>query len=668
MSSILNIGVRALTANQGALSTIGNNIANANTPGYSRQSVVLQDVAGQFTGSGYYGKGVEVLTVQRTYSDFLTKQAALSKSVAAADSTRYDNLKQLENVFQGGPDGLGASISNMFNAFSDITNSPTDLTARSVVLARADETAARFRDAFTQLNDLQLGTAGQLKTDVDAVNTLASQIARANDDIARAKGGGHSPNDLMDQRDQMISELNKYVQTTTIPADDGSVNVFLASSQPLVLGTTVSPLTLDKNKINSGIKDPVQSQLGITVGGATNVIDPAMLGGGEIAGLLRYQNTDLVDAANLLGRLALAIGTKLNEQQALGLDLDGLQGTPLFNNLSPIPAAIPAGTNTGNATLSASVHTNPTGTTSFIPSNYDVLFTSATAGTVTRLSDNKPTAFQFTPGAAGSSGTFMFFNPVTSAYDLPAIDGLDLTTPPTAGPTSTVPATGDHFLLKPFSAAAGSITTGFSSPRALAMSSPVMANPASTNKGTLALAGLTAQQTNTNLTQPVTLTFNANGTFNVTGTGTGNPVNQPYTPGQPISFNGWSLTLNGAPQAGDVFTVQAIAPQYQPLDAGNAKAMLDLRDLKMFDQGALTDGFAGLMSTVGIRVQGAKSASTVSTGIATNVEKDRASVSGVNLDEEAAKMLQFQQAYQAAGKMMQVAQNIFDTLMQSLGR
>lgn len=648
MSSILNIGIRALTANQAALTTIGNNISNVNTPGYSRQSVVLQNVAGQFTGSGYYGKGVDVLTVQRTYSDFLTKQASLTKSVAASDSARYANLQQLENVFQGGPDGLGASISNMFNSFADITNAPTDLTARSVVLARADETATRFRDAYNQLNDLQLGTATQLQTDVDAVNTLATQIARANDDIARAKGGGHSPNDLLDQRDQMISQLNKYVQTTVIPADDGSVNVFLASSQPLVLGTTVSPLTLDKNKINSGINDPVQSKLGITVAGATNLLDPAMLGGGEIAGLLRYQNTDLVDAANLLGRMALAIGTKMNEQQSLGLDLDGLQGTPLFNNLSPLPTPIPAASNTGTASISMSVQTNPSGTSSFAPSNYQLSFTSGTAGTITRLSDGKQQAFSF--GAVPNTLQ---------------IDGLDVQIGAGA-------AVGDTFLLKPFSAAAGGIATGFSSPRALAMANQVIGSAGATNTGTLTLGSLSVQQNNVNLLDTVKLTFTASNTYDVMVNGVPTLTGQSYTPGQSISINGWSLTLKGTPRGGnpptpdDTFTVGP--NNYPTLDAGNAQAMLDLRDVKMFDQGSLTDGYAGLMSTIGIRVQGAKSASIVSADIATNVEKDRASVSGVNLDEEAAKMLQFQQAYQAAGKMMQVAQNIFDTLMQSLGR
>ena len=639
-SGVLNTGLLALQANQRALQTIGNNIANVNTPGYSRQSIVLENLPGQFSGSGFYGKGVDVVTVERTYSEFLTKQAGISKSVAAADTTRYDNLNQLQNIFQGGPDGLGASISNMLNAFSDITNAPTDLTARSTVLARADEAASRFRAAATQLSDLKQGVAGELQNDVNAINSLAQQIARANDEIARALGTGHEPNDLMDQRDQLINQLNKYVQTTSIKADDGSINIFLASSHPLVLGTTASPVSLLKDDFN----DPAKSKLAITVAGSTHVIDESLLGGGEVAGLLRFQNTDLVEATNLLGRLALAIGTKMNDQQALGLDLNGIPGTALFH-LSAIPDGFPAGSNTGTATVSLGIQTNPaSGTTSFVPSDYEVTFTSATAGSITRLSDGVTTAFDL-----GVS------SPVK-------VDGLDIQI------SAGTAAAGDRFLLKPFSAVASTISTAFSSPMGLAMASPVTASAGANNGGTLALDSLIARSAPPP-PPPVTLTFTGPGTYTRSDTGA---TTYSYTPGQAIEYSptppqtGWSLTLKGTPQPGDAYAVQP--NPYPRLNADNARAMLDLRDLAMFDGGPLTDGYASLMAQVGIKVQGAKSAAAVSADIATNTEKDRASVAGVNLDEEAAKMLQFQQAYQASGKMLQIAQNIFDTLIQSLGR
>lgn len=640
MPDVMNIGVRALLVNQSALQTVGNNIANVNTPGYSRQSVVLKSVAGQFSGTGYYGKGVAIETVQRNYSEFLTQQAALSKSVAAGDTIRYNNLSQLENIFQGGSDGLGASISNMLNAFSDVVNAPTDLTARSVVLTQADETAARLRTAAGQLNDLKLGAMAQLKTDVTTINNLAQQIASANDQVTKALGSGHTPNDLLDQRDQLINQLNHYVQTTSISADDGSVGIFLSGSQPLVLGTAVSPLKV----VSDAFNDPAKSQLMMTVSGVPLSLNATQLGGGEISGLLRFQNTDLVEAGNLLGRMALAIGSKMNEQQALGLDLNGNPGTPLFN-LKPIPNGYPASTNALPGTaLSVGVQTSPSsGAALLVASNYELSFSSATTGSITRLSDGVVTAFDF-----GAS------NPVK-------IDGLDIQ-------KSAVAATaGDRFLITPFSAAAPGMATAFSSPRGLAMANPVTARAGTGNTGTLVVDGLAARS------QPappaVTLTFTGPGSYTRSDTGA---TVYAYTPNQAIEYStsgsltGWSLTLKGVPQAGDTYAVQPNA--YPTLDAGNAQAMLDLRDLALFDGGPLTDGYASLMASIGTRVQSAKTTMTVSVNIATQLETDRTSVSGVNLDEEAAKLLQFQQAYQAAGKMLQISQSIFDTLMQNLGR
>lgn len=642
MGNILNVGARSLLVNQKILETVGNNIANVNTPGYSRQSVIVQNVDGQFTGGGYYGNGVDITTVQRNYSDFLTKQAALMKSVASSDSARYDKLQQLESVFASGTNGLGASVSDLLNSFSDIVSAPSDLTARSVALTSADEMAARFQTAANQLYELRLGVSQQLQTNVTTINNLAAQIARANQEISRAMGSGHEPNDLLDQRDQLISELNKYIQTTSVPSSNGTVGVFVGGSQALVLGTTVSPLEVAPTDFSG---DPNQSQLMINVGATKYPINEAMLGGGEVAGLLRFKNEDLVNAGNLLGRMALAIGTRMNEQQALGLDLNGNPGSALFT-LSAIPSGYPADSNTPpGTTLSIGVQTSPTGTTQFVASDYEVNFTSGTAGSIVRLSDGTTTAFDFS-----------VTNPVK-------IDGLDIQ-------QSATPATaGDRFLLKPFSTAAGSIATAFSSPRGLAMASPVTASIGAANTGTLTVADLTARS----MPAPAAVTLNFTSASTYTRSDTGATVHT-YTPGQPIEYTypavaplaGWSLTLKGTPQPGDTYSVQPNA--YPALNAGNAQSMLNLRDLAMFDGGPLTDGYAGLMAEIGIQVQSAKSASTVSSNIASSVEQQRTSVSGVNLDEEAAKMLQYQQAYQASGKMLQLAQNIFETLLQSLGR
>jgi flagellar hook-associated protein 1 FlgK len=631
--SILNIGARALLANQLALQTAGNNVANVNTPGYSRQSVLLLPVEGAFSGSGYYGNGVDAATVMRSHDEFLTRQAALTSSVASSDAKRLEQLKQLEDLFPGGPTGLGAAVSDMLNAFSDVVNAPTDLPARAVVLSRADEVAARFRTSAASLVSLQQGIDYELQVTADTINNLASRIAQANTQISATNGSGHEPLQLLDQRDQLIRELNVLVQTTSIQASDGTVGIFLGGSQPLVLGKFAAEVSFTGDEFG----DPAKSKLAISSNGQTALIDEANLGGGALSGLLRFKNIDLVDAGNLLGRLALALGTKINEQQSLGLDQTGAPGGNLFA-LGIVPEGLPASTNTGGASVQQSIQTLPiSGATSLAASDYEVSFSSATTGTVKRVLDGQTVAFNAVPVQ---------------------IDGLTLD-------VTGAPAAGDRFLITPLRNAALAIDTTFASPRSLAVASPVAASAGASNQGTLTLQNLLPQSADANLTQTVTLTFTGTGTFDVVGVGTGDPVAVAYTPGQPITYNGWSLTLKGNPKAGDTYTVAVNA--FPNTSAGNAEAMQALRDLPMFDGAAATDGYAGLMASIGVRVQSAGFIAGISESIARNLETDRASVAGVNLDEEAAKLLQFQQAYQASAKILQVSQTMFDTMIRSLG-
>ena len=625
--SLLNVGARALLANQIALQTTGNNIANANTVGYSRQTAVMSQVPGQYTGSGYIGKGVEVSTIERAHSDFLTTQAAQAASVSSMDSTRANQLSSLEDIFTGGASGLGASVTDMLNSLSDVASTPTDITARNVVLTRGDEMAARFRDAQSRLDDLQQGVKSQLGNAVTTINSLATRVAALNQQIARSQGSGQAPNDLLDQRDQAMRDLNHQVQTTTVAADDGTMSVFIGS-QPLVLGSSAAPLSLTTGA------DGTQA-LTLTRANASSTIQGETLGGGAVAGLLRFQNTDLAEARNLLGRMATTITSAVNAQHKLGVDLDGNAGGNFFQPIA-VPDAVPATANTGNATVGATV-TDPS---ALAASSYQLNFGAGGSLQVTRLSDGKISNF---------------------AGPLPVqVDGLTI-----AVGTGTANA-GDSFTLKPYASAAAQVATAITSPRALAAASPIEARAGTTNTGNVTVSALAPAKADANMTGTVTLTFNAAGTFDVAGTGTGNPTGVAYTAGQPISFNGWNLTLKGTPKPGDTITVQAATPGYSNLNAGNATAMLGLRDATVFDGAPLSDGYASLMATVGVRSQSAQYAAGISNSIATNLETSRTSVAGVNLDEEAANLLKYQQAYQASAKMIQIAQSIFDTLLQGM--
>jgi flagellar hook-associated protein 1 FlgK len=636
MSGILTVASRALMANQTVLQTVGNNIANVNTTGYSRQTAVLTTVPGQYTGSGYIGKGVDVSTIERSYDDFLNRQASLSSATSTADSARASKMALLENMFPTGTNGLGAAISDMLNAFSDVAAAPTDLTARSVALTKVTETAQRISSTSQQLNDLQSGLQQEMTQKIAIVNTLAASLAKVNDRIAKTQGSNQSPNDLLDQRDQLVRQINQYVQTSTVHASDGTTSVFIGGSQALVLGNTVGTLSLSSDDFG----DAQNSKLALTRNGQTQKIDDAALGGGEISGLIRFQNSDMADARNLLGRLTTVVTTSMNDQHKLGLDLDGNAGGNLFtpvtfgagNILQPVP---PATTNTGSANLSLSV----SDLSKLVPSNYQVAFTGASAGTVTRLSDNTVTNF---------SGV-----PIT-------VDGLQLDV------SSGSAAAGDRFLIKPYANASDNVSSAFSSPRALAVASPVAGLMGSSNTGSLKLGSLQALSMPISAT-PVTLTFTGSSSYmrsDVGGTFA-------YTPGQAITGgtpSQWSLTLQGTPQAADTFTVQQMPAAYRNQDAGNANAMMNLRDAKLIDGSALTDGYASLIAQVGTSAQSAKYAAQVSSTTADNLEKQRTAATGVNLDEEASKLLQYQQAYQASAKVIQVAQSIFDTMIQTLGR
>lgn len=633
MSNLLNVGTRALVANEVALQTIGNNIANSSTVGYSRQNVVLQTVEGQATGSGYIGKGVDIQTIQRSHDEYLTRQAALSKSVSAADVTRANKLLQLEDVFKGGTNGLGAAVTDMVNAFSDVANAPTDLTARTVVLARAGEAAARFNDAATQLTHLQTGLTTELQNAASAVNTLTTSLAAVNGQLQRAKGNGQPPNDLLDKRDNLISQLNQYIQTTQVDADDGTLTVYAASSQPLVQGTQATALQVRANPQNAS-----QSQITMLFGNQTVVLSDDMVGGGSMGGILKFQNQDLAEGANLLGRMAIGMTTVVNAQHQLGLDLDGNAGGNLFSPVN-MPAGVAASFNTGSGSVGISVDA-PT-VAKLAASDYKISFTSATAFTVQRLSDN----------------ALVSPDPATGSYD-----GLAIA-------VGGTPAAGDSFLLQPYRMAASQMVSSFSSPRQLAAASPVQAAMGTTNMGSLAVANLAAKSVP--IPANVTLNFTASNTYTRSDTGA---TVYPYSPGTPIAFNaaspssGWTFTLSGTAQSGDSITLGPANPSYAKLNAGNAGALLALRDVALFDGSSLADGYAALMSQVGVKVQSGQYTAEVSKSIADNLETSRTSVSGVNLDEEAAKLLQYQQAYQASAKMVQIAQTIFDSLMASVGR
>src|SRR5882672_2319762 len=387
-SALMALGTRALFANYAALQATGNNISNANTKGYSKQTVELESAGGQFSGAGFFGKGVDVTTVSRAHDEFLTHEAVSAQSVAAADSARAAQLKQLETVFATGESGLGYSAGQFLNSFVDVATHPQDLAARQVVLGQAQNVASRFQAAGEQLNALQGNVTSEIGASLKQINTLAQRVADINGQISLAQGSGHQPNDLLDQRDNLISQISQYIQVTTIPASDGTTSVFIGGGQRLVLGgeaTQLAPMTDEFN--------PSLIRVGMTDASGTHAIPGNLITGGSVAGLLRFQNTDLVAARTQLGQMAAALAGQVNNQQALGLDLGtpASAGSPIFSTgaLTVLPSSSNAKDAAGNPVASyvnasgtrvPTVSFSITDSTQLRASNYMVQADPATAG------------------------------------------------------------------------------------------------------------------------------------------------------------------------------------------------------------------------------------------------------------------------------------------------
>ena len=669
-----SLGLRALSASYAQLQTTGNNIANVNTRGYSRQQAELTTSGGQFTGAGFFGKGVDVATVARAHDEFLTREASLSRSLAGADRARSDQLARLEKVFGLGENGLGNAANQFFNAFADVASKPQDESARQVALARAGEFASRFGNAAAQIDTLQNGVTQELRISVSEVNNLTQQIATLNQRISAVRGVDQPPNDLLDQREMAVNDLSQYVQVTTITAEDDSLSVFLSGGQTIVLGAQSTPLV--------AIADPYDATrvvIGVSEAGGDRPLTDSLLASGSIAGLLHFQRSDLTDARNLLGQMALGIGQKVNEQQALGLDLLGQAGAAIFRFGNapglPVVPAHGASENSGSGSISLTLLAPATLAAAQVSgvqaSDYELRADGLGGFQLSRLSGGEVDP-KFVPRAV---------------VDGDVVDGFKINISGTA-------AANDRFLLQPAGSAARDVHVDLNNPKLIAAASPLSVTASTSNRGSgnvLALsAGSVASSANPNL--PATLQFQVTATpgqYTYTwkdAAGTSAPA--AWQPGQPIDYpgttstNGFKLTVTGVPVAADPSATPAVLSDSFavgrnafPLgDNRNAHALLSLRDSPLVGtvwNGATeqpgtsaTDTYANILANVGVRVQSAKASADLSAAVADSAERARASQSGVNLDEEAARLIQYQQSYQAAAKMLQVAQSVFETLLQ----
>lgn len=630
MSSIFNIGLSGLNAAQAGMATTQHNIANANTPGYSMQQIVQTANTPQYTGSGYFGQGTNVATVQRVYNDFLNTQILQGQAQASQLSTYQAQITQIDNVLADPNAGLSPAMQGLFNAANTVSNMPSSVPARQTLLSSAQRLTASFQALSQQMTDMNTSINTQINNSVISVNSYAQQIATLNQNIALAQssGNGQPPNDLLDQRDQLISKLNQQIKVSVIKQSDGGYNVMVANGQPLVVGNQSYGL-----KAVASTTDPTRLEVAYSANGTTVPLQQSSIQGGTLGGLLAFRDQSLVPAQNALGRVAIGIATSLNQQNQLGQDLNGALGGNIFN--LPTPVVNAASSNAGNAVVAASISS----ASALSTSDYTLKFNGGTSYTLTRLSDNT----------------------VTSLVGLPqTVDGVTLSL------SSGAAAAGDTFLIRPTANAAQGISLAISDPAKIAAAAPILASASINNTGTGVIgngAVVPPAPPNANLQTPVSITFTSPTTYTVAGAVPAVAGTVAYTSGQTISYNGWTTQLSGAPATGDVFN---IAPNTNGTgDNRNALLMAGLQAQNTLAGGTTTfqGAYDQIVAQIGTTTSSVTQSSTAQTTIVNQLVQTQQSASGVNLDQEAANLMRYQRAYQAAGKAIQVANTMFDTLL-----
>lgn len=391
MSSLINSAMSGLSAAQSALNTVSNNISSYNVAGYTRQTTILGASNSTLTGGGWVGNGVYVSGVQREYDAFITNQLRAAQNQSSGLTTRYQQMSKIDDVLSDTTNSLSANLQDFFKSLQTLVSNAEDPAARQTVLGKADGLVNQFKtnDQYLRDQDAQVNTA--ISTSVDQINNYAKQIANLNDQISRLTGvgAGASPNELLDQRDQLVSELNKIVGVDVTVQDSGTYNISIANGYTLVQGSNASQLAAVKSSA-----DPARTTIAYVDTAAGNVeISEKQITTGSLGGLLTFRSQDLDQARNTLNQMALAFADAMNTQHQAGFDANGDPGGKLFDFGSP--AVLSNGKNTGSASVTATM----TDSTKVQATNYKVEY-NGTDWTITRLSDN--TSFTAKPDASGN--------------------------------------------------------------------------------------------------------------------------------------------------------------------------------------------------------------------------------------------------------------------------
>ncbi len=618
MADMLSSGVSGLLAAQIGLKTVSHNVANVNTDGYSRQVVSYAARQPEGQGGFFIGTGVNTVAVQRAYSQYLNNALWTASSSQGRADTMVNLTSQLNGQLSGSSN-LQTSLDSFYGAVQDMANAPSDAASRQVLLARAGGLASTFRALSGQFSQLSGQVQQQISDTVNSINSDSRAIAQLNGMIrSSAAADGVPPSDLLDQRDALVKKLAGQVGVSVTAQDDNTVNLYVGNGQALVTGTQAHALGTTPNPYDATRQE---------VTGDSGTVISGRIGGGALGALLDFRGNVLDPAQTELGRAAQAMASTFNAQHAQGLDLRGAIGGEFFS--VGVPAVQAARNNSGSGTLDASV---------------------SDLGALTGKD------YVLALGSSGwsmrdSNGTAVLFTGTGSSADPIRAGGLSLVVGGSA-------AVGDSFRVQPSRNAAANFAVVITDPSKVAAAAPLNVTGANANLGSGSPTIRVSDGADPSLFNDSVISFDSPTSFTIDG-----GVSQPYTPGQAISANGWSLKFDGVPATGDSFNVKANTGAQG--DNRNALALGKVANQGVLDGGVTSVGraYSQMVSHAGSAGALAQDDLVTQKAVLSQAVASQQSMSGVNLDEEAANLVRFQQAYQAAAQIISTANTLFNSLL-----
>ncbi|WP_367607243.1 flagellar hook-associated protein FlgK [Legionella sp. W05-934-2] len=647
MTDMLSIAVSGLNAFQRGLDISSNNVMNAHTPGYSRQSVILSGSKPQLVAGSFIGTGVSFDGVYRNSDRFADMQVRQTLTAMSQYDAFYQQALQIDKLLSGDGTSVSASMQDFFNTISQLNENPDSISSRNVMLKQSELLVNQFNRMQQQLDDQVRGNQTQIELTANQINSISSRIVEINKQLRLSP---NSP-DLLDKRDELLKELSQYTSVSTTETDTGAVNVFIGKGQGLVVGSTRQVLEIQPSPAGE-----VGTQIFLNNGsGSINITESITTG--KLGGLLEYESNILDKANLLLGQMAIGMAMAFNQQHHLGVDLNDNLGGDFFTDFNDptlqLNRSIAAPTNAGTGVLSVEI--TDIGQTKLSDYQLVVSDTATNEVRVIRQSDGQSFTLNWTD------------TPPAPPAGQVVIDGLRITFDDVGNLVDN-----DSYSLTPLRDAAGQLGLEVNDPSQIALAAAVRTESPLSNTGTGKINLGTVLNT-TEVQKDYRIEFlgpNQYQIVNVTDAVTTGPF--AYTPNQDNEIfipdgvtPSYSVIISGAPDTGDVFNMT-----YNSGSAGDNRNGLMLNDIqgsKLFESGSATlfDKYAGLVADVGGSTYSAQLRFESADILHKQAVDYRESISGVNLDEEAANILRFQQAYQAAGQLLRISSEILNVLYQA---